>query len=74
MKKLFEKPLFALCLCIAMVVASSLISTKVKIKNEIIDSLEGGTSAYAMKMDQIRNDASRFPGNVLIKAAGIKLQ
>lgn len=71
--KAFRNPVFAAIVCAAAVIFSSVFSTRVKLNGRLERSAARSAEAFMKTVQQISDDSSRFPGNVLISCAGIEI-
>lgn len=73
MKKLLSAPAVAVIVSLVLMFSSSVISTRLKVSDRLLEAQSQGTAAYFAEIEEIRDLSSKFPGNVFIRCAGITL-
>lgn len=71
MKKLLSVPAVAVILSLLLMFASSVLSTRLKISDRLLDAQSEGAAAYFAEVEDIIDLSEKFPGRVLIRCAGI---
>ena len=71
MKKLLSVPAVAVILSLLLMFASSVLSTRLKISDRLLDAQSEGAAAYFAEVEDIIDLSEMFPGRVLIRCAGI---
>lgn len=71
MKKLLSVPAVAVILSLLLMFASSVLSTRLKISDRLLDAQSEGAAAYFTEVEDIIDLSEKFPGRVLIRCAGI---
>lgn len=71
MKKFLSVPAVAVILSLILMFASSVVSTRLKVSDRLLEAQSEGTAAYFAEVEDIMNLSSKFPGSVFIRCAGI---
>lgn len=71
MKKFFQKPVIAIILALALIIASSVISTRIRLDNQLVKASSDPVQ-LSLLMDQISGWCSHFPGSVIIPLSGFR--
>ena len=69
MKKIFQMPVIAVILCLALILASSVISTRIRLDNMLVKAASEPAQLNACRA-VIDGWRSHFPGNVIIPLSG----
>ena len=72
MKKSFQKQVLAVIICLALILASSVISTRIRLDNMLVKAASDPIQLIACRA-AIDGWRSHFPGSVIIPLSGFSL-